>query len=149
MSEGKTDLTPSSAYRDHNITQFQVEIFAPSNESFTYPCVRLFDLSSRASARLTPGTLLHALGKIRAVHGDLSVMANALRRISALQAEFGAFTSLVTLRREGGGGHGNACWNVLTQGLSELENHLHGEQVILFPVKTVSQLGLYHTRHCV
>lgn len=124
-------------------------MFPPSNERFTYPCVRLFDLSSRASARFTPGILSHALDKFRAVHDDLSVMANALRRISALQTEFGAFTSLATLRREGEGGGGNACWNVLTQGLSELENHLHGEEVILFPVKTVAQLGLYHTRHCV
>lgn len=47
-SGGNTDVTPSSAYRDHNMIQLQVEMFPPSNDRFIYPCVRLFGLFSRA-----------------------------------------------------------------------------------------------------
>lgn len=64
----------------------------------------------------------------RAVHTDLSSMAADLRRISTLQTEFGAFTSLVTIRHP----HGQACWNVMREGLSTLEEHLHGGDQVTF-----------------
>ncbi|CAM9795603.1 unnamed protein product [Ascophyllum nodosum] len=61
--------------------------------------------------------------RVGAVGDDLAAMANDLRRISTLQTELGAFASLVTLRRP----RGRACWNVLREGLSALESHLHGD----------------------
>lgn len=54
-------------------------------------------------------------------------MANDLRRISALQTEFGVFTSLETLGRP----HSHACWSIMREGLVGLEEHLHGDQVQL------------------
>lgn len=50
-------------------------------------------------------------------------MAGSLRRLSALQTEFGVFTSLKTLERP----RGRACWNMMRAGLVPLEEHLHGD----------------------
>lgn len=54
---------------------------------------------------------------------NLAAMANNLRRVSALHTEFGAFTSLKTLDQP----RGRACWNMMKEGLVELEGYLHGE----------------------
>ena len=53
---------------------------------------------------------------------DLVATANDLRRISALQTEFGVFTSLETLDRP----RCHACWSIMKEGLVGLEEHLHG-----------------------
>lgn len=53
-------------------------------------------------------------------------MASDLRRVSALQTEFGAFTSLKTLSRPGG----RACWNTMREGLVTLEEYLHGDKKV-------------------
>ncbi|CAN0457312.1 unnamed protein product, partial [Ectocarpus sp. 12 AP-2014] len=55
--------------------------------------------------------------------GNLATMASDLRRVSALQTEFGAFTSLKTLSRP----RGRACWNTMREGLVTLEEYLHGD----------------------
>lgn len=71
----------------------------------------------------------------RAIHGDLVRMADDLRRISALQVEFGVFTSCATIRGRGDpsacsrGDHTPACWRILKDRLSGLEEQLHGSQV--------------------
>ena len=51
-------------------------------------------------------------------------MANNLRRVSALQTDFGVFTSLKTLDRP----RGRACWNMMKEGLVALEEYLHGDR---------------------
>lgn len=52
-------------------------------------------------------------------------MANNLRRVSALQTDFGVFTSLKTLQQPRGG---RACWNMMKAGLVALEEYLHGDR---------------------
>lgn len=101
----------------------------------------------------------------RAIHGDFVGMANDLRRISALQTEFGVFTSLATIRgrgdgsssssSSGGGGGGQACLRLLRDRLTGLEDHLHASQVIgsgnFFPnySRLPSQLSiLMFARYC-
>lgn len=62
------------------------------------------------------------LGLAFTYYRDLVAMANDLRRISALQTEFGVFTSLRTLDRP----QCHACWSVVKEGLVGLEERLHG-----------------------
>lgn len=57
---------------------------------------------------------------------NLATMANDLRRVSALQTEFGAFASLKTL----GYPQSRACWNMMEEGLVELGEHLHGNHQV-------------------
>lgn len=70
-----------------------------------------------------------------AIDADLTAITNDLRRIFALQTEFGAFVSLATVRVRGGTGGGgrSGCWRVLKERLSGLERHFHGAQVPLCP----------------
>eukprot|EP00752_Nemacystus_decipiens_P005910 g5342.t1 len=55
---------------------------------------------------------------------DFAAMANNLRRVSALQTDFGVFASLKTLDRP----RGRACWNIMREGLVVLEEYLHGDR---------------------
>lgn len=61
--------------------------------------------------------------RFRCCDSNLASMANDLRRVSALQTEFGAFASLKTL---GGGPQSRACWNMMKEGLFALGQHIHG-----------------------
>lgn len=76
----------------------------------------------------------------RALGDDLAAIANYLRRISMLQTELGAFASLATLRCP----RGRARWNVLREGLSALECHLHADQVILTARLSSQKFSLFY-----
>lgn len=85
---------------------------------------------------LPPPSIRPPFGCARSsINTDLGCIANDLRRITALQTEFGAFVSLATIRARGGSGGratgGPGCWRVLKERLSGLEALFHEAQVCL------------------